>query len=270
MIAAGLDRLARLGRFLWSGWAGLAGLCLLAAAWQAGHEAYGDFILPAPLATLAAARDMLLDGSARDLLALTTGRALQGFAACALIGGGLGIAAGYSPATLRLARPMLTVILGVPPIAWIVLAMIWFGGSDTTVAVTILISAAPIVFAGAVEGVATRDRGLDDMAQVFGAGPLRRFTLVASRQIAAHLLPALVLALGTAFKVAVMAELLANAGGIGGALARSRAMLDIAQALAWVSLAVIALIVVEYGLIRPVKGELERWREAAAPWGVKR
>src|SRR5690606_3999197 len=148
-----LDRLGRLGRFLWSGWAGLAGLCLLAAAWQAGHEAYGDFILPAPLATLAAAARLLGDGTARDLLVLTSGRALQGFAACALLGGAVGIAAGYSPAVLRLARPILTVLLGVPPIAWIVLAMIWFGSGSTTVAATILISALPLVFAGAVEGV---------------------------------------------------------------------------------------------------------------------
>lgn len=270
LLARLLDRLGRLGRFLWSGWAGLAGLSLLAAAWQAGHEAYGDFILPAPLATLTAAARLLGDGSARELLALTSARALQGFAACAVIGAATGIAAGYSPATLRVARPILTVLLGVPPIAWIVLAMIWFGSGSATVAATILISALPVVFAGAVEGVVTRDRGLDSMAQVFGAGPVRRFLHVAAPQIAAHLLPALILALGTAFKVAVMAELLANAGGIGGALARARAMLDIAEALAWVSLAVVALIVVEYGLIRPVKAELERWRDAAAPWGVKR
>lgn len=270
MIRAGLDRLSRLGRFFWSGWAGLAGLALLAAGWQAGHEAYGSFILPAPLETLAAAWRLVAEGTATTLLWLTTRRALLGFALSAVIGTVAGVAAGYSPATLRLARPILTVVLGVPPIAWIVLAMIWFGASDMTVALTILIAAVPVIFIGAVEGVATRDRGLDDMAQVFGAGALRRFTHVAARQIAAHVLPALVLALGTAFKVAVMAELLANAGGVGGALARARAMLDIAEALAWVSLAVVALIVVEYGLIRPVQAELERWRDAARPWGVKR
>ncbi|MFT0531317.1 ABC transporter permease [Castellaniella hirudinis] len=270
IIAPLLDRCGRLGRFFWSGWAGLAGLCLLAALWQAGHEAYGDFILPAPLATLSSAIRFLADGTARDLLLLTSWRALQGFAACAVVGGIAGLAAGYSPATLRLTQPILTVLLGVPPIAWIVLAMIWFGSGDTTVAVTILISAVPLVFAGAVEGVVARDRGLDAMAQVFGAGPVRRFTHVAWRQIATHLLPVLIIALGTAFKVAVMAELLANAGGVGGALARARSMLSIDDALAWVCLTVIALIAVEYGLIRPIKAEMERWREAASPWGVKR
>lgn len=264
------DRLSRFGRFLWSAWAGLAGLCLLAALWQAGHEAYGSFILPAPLETMQAAASLISDGEAQELLSLTSLRAALGFALAAVIGTVAGVIAGYSPATLRLSRPMLTVVIGVPPIAWIVLAMIWFGASMLTVALSIVISATPVVFMGAVEGVTTRDRGLDAMAEAFGAGPLRRFWHIASRQIAAHLLPALVLALGSAFKVAVMAELLSNAGGVGGALARSRSMLDISGAMAWVLLAVAVLIVAEYGLLRPVQAELERWREAARPWGVKR
>ena len=133
-----------------------------------------------------------------------------------------------------------------------------------------MISGTPVVFMGTVEGVTTRDRGLDAMAEAFGAGPVRRFTHIASRQIAAHLLPALVLALGSAFKVAVMAELLSNAGGVGGALARARSMLDISGAMAWVLLAVAVLILAEYAVLRPIQAELERWREAARPWGVKR
>ena len=54
------------------------------------------------------------------------------------------------------------------------------------------------------------------------------------------------------------------------ALARARAMLDVPEALAWVLLAVAALLVVEYGLIRPFQSEVEAWRRAARPWGVKR
>ena len=69
---------------------------------------------------------------------------------------------------------------------------------------------------------------------------------------------------------AVMAELLANAGGIGEALAVSRSNLDVANALAWILLSVSALLAVEYGLIQPTRSELEAWRRAARPWGVKR
>ena len=51
---------------------------------------------------------------------------------------------------------------------------------------------------------------------------------------------------------------------------KARANLDVAAALAWVMIAVAALIAVEYGLVHPIRSEFERWREAARPWGVKR
>jgi len=264
------DRLGRLGLFLWSGWAGLAALSLLAALWQIGHEAYGDFILPAPAATLQAGIALLADPRNWQVALVTVWRALEGFATAAAIGAVAGLAAGYSPASQRLARPLLTVMLGVPPIAWIVLAMIWFGSTDGTVVTAVVVASAPIVFVGVAEGIATRDRGLDDLARAYGASDLQRFLTLGLRHVAAHLFPALAVGLGTAFKVAVMAELLANTGGIGGALASARANLDVAAALAWVMIAVAALIVVEYGLVHPIRSEFERWREAARPWGVKR
>lgn len=264
------DRAGRVLEFLWSGWAGLAALCLLAAAWQAGHEAYGPFILTSPLDTVQAVGALAADPEAWAIGGLTLQRAITGFALVAAAGTALGVAAGYSPATLRLAGPLITVLMGVPPIAWIVLAMIWFGGSDATVRAVILISALPVVFLGAARGITTRDRTLDRMAEAFGAGPVRRFLTVGLRQTTTTLFPAFALALGTAFKVAVMAELLANAGGIGGALADARINLDIAQALAWVTVSVALLIAVEYTLVHPAKAEIDRWRRAAQPWGVKR
>ena len=211
MSAAVGERLGAVLRTLWSGWAGLAAVCLLAALWQAGHEAYGPFVLTAPLQTVGEIGQLAQDPEAWRIGGLTLQRALTGFALAAGAGTAAGLVAGYSPAFLRLSQPLVTVLLGVPPIAWIVLAMIWFGGTNATVQVVILVTASPIPFAGAAEGIATRDRGLDDMARAFGAGPLRRFLDVGLPQAAASLFPAFSLALGMAFKVAVMAELLANA-----------------------------------------------------------
>lgn len=262
-----LDRLGRAGRFLWGGWAGIAALSLLAALWQAGHEAYGAFILPAPLDTLRAAAAILAEPDHWPAFRNTMTRALAGFALASAIGAAGGIVAGYSPATLRLSRPLLTVILGVPPIAWLVLALIWFGANNGMVIVTIVVGVLPLVFAGVAEGVASRDRGLNVMAQAFGAGPLRRVAL-GLRQMLAHLFPALKLGLATSVKVAVMIEVLASVGG--DELASARQYMDVTQALVWVLLAVAGLIALEYAMIHPVRAELERWREAARPWGVRR
>jgi NitT/TauT family transport system permease protein len=263
-------RAARVGRFAWSGWAGLAALFVSCALWQAGYEAYGAFILPSPLITLRSVLALASNGANWSVAAETTARAVEGFILASLAGTAAGVVAGYSAATLRLTRPLVTLLLGVPPIAWIVLAMIWFGSTSGMVVTTVVIAVLPLTFVGAAEGVMTRDRGLDDMARAFGAGPWTRLSTLGLRHVSAHVFPALVLALGTAFKVAVMAEVLANAGGIGGGLARARSNLDVSEALGWVLIAVATLILVEYGVIRPVHAELERWREAARPWGIKR
>jgi len=269
-VSAVVDRAGLLGRFLWSGWAGIAGMALFAALWQAGHERYGAFILPAPADTFAHAMTLLGRPGTWDLLAKTVGRAVEGLALGVLAGILGGLAAGYSPATMRLSRPILTLVLGVPPIAWIVLAMIWFGSGDDTVTVTVLIASTPLIFVNTAEGIMTRDRGLDDMARAFGGGWLFRLRTIGLRQVAAFLFPALTVSLGSALKVAVMAELLSNIGGIGGALAMARSNLDIVGTLAWILLTVMALVALEYLLLRPFQAEFDRWRDAARPWGVKR
>lgn len=261
---------SRSGRFLWSGWAGLAGLSLFAALWQAGHEAYGSFILPTPRETLAAMALLLGDEQSRCFVLTTAQRALSGFGVAALCGTLAGVLAGFHPALMRIARPQITLLLGVPPIAWIVLLMIWFGNGAGTVTATAAVASLPMVFAGSAEGIAMRDRGLDAMARAAGIGPVGRLFHIALRQMLSSLFPALTMALGTAFKAAVMAELLANAGGLGGELAVARANLDVSTALAWVLLSITALLAVEYGLLHPLRAGFETWRQAAEPWGVKR
>lgn len=270
MARALLDRGARALKFLWGGWAGLASLALLCAVWQAGFETYGAFILPAPLDVFSKVFELLHMADTWSLAFSTAKRAGEAFVLSAVLGVILGVISGYAPAVIRLQKPLLTVFLGVPPVAWIVLAMIWFGGGDGTVILTVLVAATPIILVGTAEGIISRDRGLDAMGKLYGAGAIRRFTTLAWRHTLSHLFPSLTLALATGFKVAVMAELLANSGGIGGALFEARTNFDIAEALAWVVISVSLLIVFEYGLIHPIRAEFERWKTVAQPWGVKK
>ncbi|WP_322997410.1 ABC transporter permease [Castellaniella sp.] len=261
---------AWLGRYVWSGWIGLAGLMCVAAAWQAGHEIYGSFVLPSPADSLFVLID-LMQGPVLVPAALETGwRALTGFVLAAGIGTLAGAVAGYSFAAMRLMRPIVTVILGVPPIAWIVLALIWFGSGGGSAILTVVLASFPISFAGALQGVATRDRTLDAMARSFGASPLTRFHSVTLPHLLSYLFPAWTTTIGSAWKVTVMAELLSNSGGIGGELATARSLFDIPLVMAWIMLVVGFAMLSEYGLLNPLREMTERWRSAGLPWGVKR
>ena len=63
-----------------------------------------------------------------------------------------GLIAGYFITASVMSRPMLTILVGIPPIAWIVLAMIWFVFGDTTVIFTVVVASFPIIFVGSLQG----------------------------------------------------------------------------------------------------------------------
>ncbi|MCC6779157.1 MAG: ABC transporter permease [Hyphomicrobiales bacterium] len=270
VLARSLAVAAWTGRYIWSGWAGAAGLFCLVAAWQAGHEVYGAFVLPSPQETLREITTIVHEPGFVRAMRETTARALAGFALAVGVGTIAGAAAGYSFAAMRLMRPIVTVILGVPPIAWIVLALIWFGATGGSAVLTVVVAAMPISFAGGLEGVATRDRALDAMARSFGAGLLMRFRTVTLPHLVSYLFPAWTTTAGTAWKVTVMAELLSNAGGLGGELATARALFDIPRVMALIIVVVALALFTEYVLLQPIRDGLERWRNAGLPWGVKR
>lgn len=265
-----LAYLGWLGRYVWSAWAGAAGLFCLAAAWQAGHEFYGSFILPSPLETLGALGLIIHEPAFVRAAQETAERSAAGFLLAVGFGSAAGALAGYSFAAMRLTRPIVTVILGVPPIAWIVLALIWFGSTGGSAIVTVVVAALPISFAGGLEGVATRDRSLDVMARSFGAGAWLRFRTVTMPHLISYLFPAWTTTAGTAWKVTVMAELLSDSGGIGGQLATARALFDIPRVMALIVAVVAFALITEYAFLHPLRDRLERWREAGLPWGIKR
>jgi NitT/TauT family transport system permease protein len=249
---------------LWSFRHPALGVTLFLALWWAGSLRYGSFILPSPWEAGAALWRLVLDGQAGKAALVTACRALGGFAVAALLGSGIGILAGLRPALAQTLRPVTAMLLGIPPIAWIVLAMLWFGTTGLTPVFTVVVTALPIVFAVAVEGTRTRNRGLEDMARSFGTPPLTLFLDVRLPHLLSYLFPGWVTALALSWKVAVMAELLASTNGIGASMALARVNLDTADALAWIIVLLVMLLAVELLVLEPLQRRMEPWRDVAA------
>jgi NitT/TauT family transport system permease protein len=151
--------------------------------------------------------------------------------------------------------------MGMPPIAWIVLAMIWFGMTDNTIVFTIVVASFPIVFVGALQGTRTIEDDLKEMCDSFHMPPLMKFTNLYFPHIFSYIFPAWVSALGMSWKIVVMAELLASNNGVGAMLANARAQLDTSTALALVVVMIGSLMLIEYVVLEPIKREVELWRD---------
>ncbi|MCC1481059.1 ABC transporter permease [Roseibaca sp. Y0-43] len=256
--------LVLLGRWLLRVVPGLLGVALFLGLWHLGHLSYGQFILPSPVQTLQAILRVLSSAEGWGLITATIARVAMALTTAVMVGVGLGLAAGYVTFLRRMFAPLATILLGMPATAWVILTMIWFGPSHGSIMFTITLVTTPMLYLGTVDAVLTRDRKLEDMAAAFGARAWQRFTRVALRQILATLAPVSGITLALGFKVAIMAELVANVAGLGGALARARANMDIDMALAYVALTVAALLAVEYGMIRPFQRRVGQWKRGGA------
>ncbi|ENO78475.1 binding-protein-dependent transporter system inner membrane protein [Thauera sp. 27] len=256
--------LAGLPAYLWSGWGAIASLFLLLAAWEAVSLVYGPLVMPDPRSAFATLWALIDSGAAWPELAATARRALSGYVLAVLAGSVLGLVAGLSMTASMMSRPLVTVLMGTPPIAWLVLAMLWFGASDGTPVFTVFVAAFPVIFIGALQGTRTLDNHLRGMAEAFRLPRRMMFVDVYLPHVVSYLFPAWIAALGTAWKVVVMAELLATQDGVGAALAVSRSHLDTASTMAWIAAVVGLLLAVEYLVLEPIKREVERWREQGA------
>jgi len=246
--------------YLWSGWGAIASIFLFFACWDLGSQIYGQLVLPSPLETLSTLWLMLQDKAVLQEAQITLYRAFFGFGISVLFGSMLGLIAGLFATASMMSRPIVTILVGMPPIAWIVLAMIWFGMGDFTVIFTVVVASFPIIFVGALQGTRTLEGDLTDMADSFKLPLHVKLFDIYFPHIFSYIFPAWVSALGMSWKIVVMAELLSTSDGIGASLAIARSHLDTPTALALVVIMIGSLMFIEYIILEPIKREVELWR----------
>jgi len=226
---------------------GIAGLIAL---WQWGYVWGGPFVLPPPQDTAVFLWQLVADGKLWQPALVTFGNVLLGFGVGAAIGLALGLLGGFIDEIGAALQPVSTIILGIPPIAWIVLALLWFGPRGFAPAFTVAVGIAPVIFAGALAGMRSAAPDLDELAEAFALGWRQKLFEIRLPQVAVALLPALATALGLAWKISIMAEVLSGGTGIGGKIADARAQLDLTATMGWIVVVVILLLVTDRLLAR--------------------
>jgi len=255
-----INILSSFPRYLWTGWGAIASLFLFLAIWDLGNQLNGSLTLPSPQETFVSLWHILQNDAMWNNILITVQRAAWGFVIAVVLGVVLGMLAGSFVTASIMSRPIITVMMGVPPIAWIILALMWFGMSDGSVIFTLVVASFPIVFVGALQGTRTLEGDLTDMSNSFKIPFWMKLTDVYFPHVFSYIFPATVSALGMTWKVVIMAELLSTSDGIGASLAVARSHFDSAVAMALVLIMVIFLLLVEYVLLEPIKREVEQWR----------
>jgi len=239
----------------------LIGLGFFLVLWEWGAIRYGSVVLPSPLETGAALIRLATTGKLINAILTTSFHLFAAFTVAVLLGVILGIIAGINYWFRQGISPIITALQGIPPIAWIVLALLWFGSGSATPIFTTAIATLPIVFLATVEAIATFPPLLLEMARSFRTPDRILLRDLYFPYLLSNILPSLTAGLGLAWRVIVMAELLSSEIGIGAELNLARINLDTDEVMAWIAIVVISIWISEYILLRPLRNRLEPWQD---------
>ncbi len=253
-------RLQQIAFYLWGGFAASGSIFVFCAVWHYAALALGDLVLPAPLVVFGRAVELLQNFSDSEIL-ITFYRALIALSISIFCGIGAGILAGLSKTLSLLLRPLITILLGMPPIVWVVLSLFWFGMGNVGIVFTIVVSVAPLLFAAAMRGMMTVDEGLREMLTAYRLSYFDNIKHLYIPHLLNYLLPATIVAVGTGVKITIMAELLGASDGIGSKISDARTMLDMQEVLAYVVVVLAIIMIIEYLLLEPLRILLMPWED---------
>ena len=259
------ERLRRLIR-------GTIGIVTLLVIWQVMAVAYDlEQILPPPLDVARTIFDTLTLKTERWLyganiyehLASSFARAISGFAIAAAFAIPLGLLIGRFRAVREYVDPVIRALYPIPGIAWIPLAILWFGLGNTAVIFVVFIAEFFPLYFNTEAGARNINPILVDAARCFGAKGftlLRRVILPASIP---YIITGMRIALGGAWRMIVAGEMLASQSGIGSVLMEARYQFRATDLM----MAMILISVVGYATERLIVGTLEK--KTTEKWEVK-
>ncbi|WP_312516862.1 ABC transporter permease [Massilia sp.] len=149
-------------------------------------------------------------------------RVVLGFALGAGLALPLGLAMGASRSVYAWFNPLVQVLRPIPPIAYIPLAMLWFGLGNPPAVFLIAIGAFFPVLMNTVAGVRQVDGIYLRAARNLGAGRLTMFVRVILPAAVPYILSGVRIGIGTAFIVVIVAEMIAVNSGLGFRISEAR------------------------------------------------
>lgn len=196
---------------------GIAGTLAVLALWEGAVRSglVDRSVFPSPSIAIAAAAERLTARQLGENLSWSLLRVFSGFLLGALAGVVTGILAGWYRRFGMVVNPLIELLRPIPPLAWIPLAIIWFGLGEPSKFFIIFLAAFFPVVTAAYQGM----RGIDPLllraGQMMGLKGVSLLLRVAIPAAAPDLATGLRIGWGLSFGVLVAAELIAADRGLG-------------------------------------------------------
>jgi NitT/TauT family transport system permease protein len=221
--------------------------------------------IPGPAEVWTALRHGFVDGTIPDATAKTLIRLAFSFVVALVIGTALGLALASFELARRSIRPLVVALQIIPFVAWVPLAVIWFGVTERAVVFVAIAGSFPAVTLATLHGIRQVPPLYVRAGRTLGASgwELQR-SVVFPAALPAYM-AGLQQAWGFAWKALMAGELIVQAtgaSGLGHLLDRSR---DVSSLLAVVAVIAVIGVAVEYLIVGPIDRRIRARRGLLEP-----
>ena len=206
---------------------------IILGVWQVLTYFFSPLIIPRIPTVVACIKEIFTTATLYEMILLTTQRLIIGLGSGVLLGTILGLLMGYNSVIRKLLFPIINIFQTVPPVSWLVLALVWFGFNGKPVIFIIVTTTAPIMAITLCEGIPTIDNSLLNMARLYQFSFKKKLLHIIIPSILPHLRSGFQIALGNGWKIAVMGEVLTANDGIGGMIKNARINVAPEYVVAW-------------------------------------
>jgi len=197
-------------------------MVLLVAAWWAVVRATGSVIFPTPGQVVAGTIELIRDGTLWGHIGSSLFRVATGFSLAVVIAVPLGLWMGWVRGAFDTLNPLFQILRPISPIAWIPIAILWFGVGDASPIYLIFISSVFPMVVQTTAGVHTIEKRYLWAAENFGVSRAKLFSRVVIPATLPQIIVGMRIGLGVAWLVVVAAEMIALRSGLGYLIIDSR------------------------------------------------
>lgn len=209
-------------RFLAKVWPPLLLMSLVVAVWWAVVIQTESAIFPTPWQVVTGAAELVEDGTLWEHIRASLFRVGTGFGLAVLVGIPLGLWMGWVAGAYRTLNPIFQMLRPISPIAWIPVAILWFGVGELSPIFLIFISSVFPLVVQTTSGVHTIDRRYLRAAANFGVSRPVLFRQVVIPAVLPEIIVGMRIGIGVAWLVVVAAEMIALRSGLGYLIMDSR------------------------------------------------
>jgi NitT/TauT family transport system permease protein len=203
-------------------WPAIALIAAMIVVWWLAVYLTHSLIFPTPWGVVTGTWELLVNGTLWEHIGASLMRVFVGFGLAVCFALPLGLWMGWVSGAYRTLNPLFQILRPISPIAWIPIAILWFGVGNASPIYLIFISSVFPMIVQTTVGVHTIEKRYLRAAENFGVSRGTLFRQVVIPAVLPQVLVGMRIGLGVAWLVVVAAEMIALHSGLGYMIMDSR------------------------------------------------